>query len=494
MELPPGPLPAGQSRPALVAEVARTLARFAPEASVVVACSGGPDSTALAHLVHDARPDLEVCLGHVRHGLRDDWHDLDVATTHAAWLGLPLLCREVEVVPDGKGLEAAARDVRHAALRDIAEERGASAVLLGHTADDQAETLLLRLARGTGLDGLAGMDAEGERLVRPLLRLRREDVRRFVEFEGLPVAHDPTNDDREVRRAVVRHDVLPVLARVAGDPVGALGRLADLVRDDTLALDRAAGEGLAAVVRVGPVRAVADACLADLVDRGGGTASLARRVVRAVIGELTGLPPDASTVARILALPTGSAATLPGPVEVTAAGGWYAFAPRTLPVSDPVPVAVPGGVTWAPAGSSVVAVSPQQPDPRPSVPHNHGSFGGQISFALPGVWTPPPAEQAPALLPPGAVPGRLVLALSADVGPLWVRHRRAGDRINTAGGTRSLQDVLVDAGVPRAVRDLWPVIVDDDDRPLWSPGYAADEATLRAGRRAPAAQLRVCAA
>ncbi len=485
MEIPPGPLPAGQGRSALIDEVTRVLRVVARDAAVVLACSGGPDSTALAHLAAEARPDLDLRLVHVRHGLRDDVLDVDVVTTHADWLDLPLVISDVEVEPDGRGLEAAARDARYGALRDAARTCGASTILVGHTADDQAETVLLRLARGTGIDGLAAMQPVRDDLIRPLLRLRREDVHRFVDLEGLPVVQDPTNRDPQIRRAIVRHELLPVLARVAPDPVGSLARLADLARADAAALDAAAADTLAEVVRVGPVRAIADRRLGRPGD-GLAASALARRVVRHVLAEFGAEPPDAATVSRVLALPDGSAASLPGPVEVTSAGGWRAFAPRRLPRSDATEVANSGPTTWPPAGIVIDRIGPD--DLADDTPLVH-----QAAFPLPGVWTPPPPDRHPAVRPPGARVEWLVLALPADTGVLTVRHRAPGDQVRTAGGTRNLQDVLVDAGVPRAVREIWPVVVDGDDRVVWSPGYAADDGVVRAGRLGPATQLRLVA-
>jgi tRNA(Ile)-lysidine synthase len=482
MDVPPGPLPAGQGRAALLAEVTRALGVLSLRDTVVVACSGGPDSSALAHLVAEARPDLDLRLVHVRHGLRDDRQDVEVVTTHAQWLALDLTISDVEVVRDGRGTEAAARDARYAALRDAARTCGASAVLVAHTADDQAETVLLRLARGTGIDGLAAMEPVRDGIVRPLLRTRREDVHRFVELEGLPTVEDPTNRDPQVRRAIVRHELLPVLARVAPDPIGSLARLADLARADAAALDQAAAAAIAEVVRVGPVRAIADQRL-DALSTGPGAPALARRVVRAVLGELGGEAPDAATVSRVLALPDGSAASLPGPIEVTSAGGWRAFAPRSLPRSQPVVVGSKGRTGWSPAGIAIDRLCPDHLDVS----------GRQTALPLPGVWAPPPADRVPSARAPGATVAWLVLALPDDIGDLTLRHRAPGDQVRTAGGTRNLQDVLVDAGVPRAVREIWPVVTGADGRVVWSPGYAADDEVLRAGRGSAATQLRIVA-
>ncbi|MBW3665367.1 MAG: tRNA lysidine(34) synthetase TilS, partial [Actinobacteria bacterium] len=299
-----------------MAEVERVLGALPIGAAAVVALSGGPDSTALAHLVADARPDLDLVLGHVRHGLRADEADVDVVRWHASVLGLPLRILEVSVSPVGEGVEAAARAQRYAALRRIAREANAGWLLVGHTADDQAETVLMRLARGTGVEGLAAMAAVRGDIVRPLLRVRRNDVRRFVVHEGLRTADDPMNLDRSVTRVIARTEVLPAMERLAPDPVGALARLADIARQDAARLDAEAAGVVTAIVRTyGPARAVP---VADLEALDG---ALASRVVRAMIDASRGSddPPSAAHVSDVLSLTPGQALDLPG-VTVTVTG------------------------------------------------------------------------------------------------------------------------------------------------------------------------------
>ncbi len=481
MDVVPGPLPAGQDRDAVVAEVRAVLAHLPEAVPACVALSGGPDSTALAYLAAEARPDLRLTLVHVRHGLRDDTLDRKVAARHAAWLGLPLIEREVAVARAGSGLEAAARDARYQALREVARQIGARAILVGHTADDQAETVLLRLARGTGADGLAAMRPVSGDLVRPLLRLRRADVHRFVLLEGLPTAEDPTNVDPTIRRSLVRERLLPALEEVAPDPVGALGRAADLAHDEAEALDAWAAQLLARAMRAGPVVALRDD------DLTGVPPAIARRAVRRLLEELTGgPPPSAATVARILGLAPGSSASLPGRIEATAAGGWRALAPVELPAGRPRRIAVPGYTPWPPAGLRLVATTPNDAAPPPD------GEAGQISLALPGAWTPPVPPPDRAAVPPGGRPERLHVLFPGGLGPLEVRHRQPGDRLRTPAGTRRLKELFIDAGVPRAARQVWPVVV-DGDRPVWVPGVAADDALLRAGRREPALLLVVTA-
>ena len=482
--LPPfGPLPPDGPRDDLVATVRAGLADLPDGVAAIIGVSGGPDSTALAYLVAEARPDLRLTLVHVRHGLRPDDEEQALLERHAGFLGLDLRRIEVEVVPAGRGLEAAARDVRYAALTAVAAEVGAAAVLVGHTADDQAETVLLRAARGTGADGLAAMPdrrpLDGRRqLLRPALRLRRQALRRFLEHEGLAWVDDPTNADPRVRRAVVRHEVLPALTRVAGDPVGALGRLAELCRADADALDALAeAEVRALVVRTGPVRSLPDAGLDAL------PLALRRRVVRRVLAELVDEPVGAVAVERVLTLAPGAALDLPGDLRATAGGGWRTLGPPVAADQPACGLSVPGDTAWRPTDARIVAVTPEADLPA-------ATDDGQIAFELAGAWTPPAVRVPARLVPPGGHPERMSLALGAGLPALRLRHRRPGDRLRTGGGTRRLQDVLVDAGVPRPVRDLWPVVA-ADDRIVWVPGVAADVEVVRAGREAPRALLVV---
>jgi tRNA(Ile)-lysidine synthase len=472
-----GPLPPGRHRDELVAAVAEDLVDLPDGSGVVLALSGGPDSTALAYLVTEARPDLAVTLCHVRHGLRDDAEDLAVVERHAGYLGVPLEVVEVEVTPAGRGTEAAARDARYAALRDVRDRVGARGLVVGHSADDQAETVLLRAARGTGVTGLAAMRRARDGVWRPLLRLRREDLRRFVALEGHRVATDPTNEDRRVRRVLVRTEVLPRLTQVGPDPVGALARLATLAAEDDDALEDLARALLdRRAVRCGEVVAVREADLASVPE------AVQRRVWRQLLAELApGPPPSAAVVADLLDLAPGRRREVGG-VEVSAGGGWRALAPRALVPLGPAPVVVPGATSWEPAGVVVHARTPDT-DEEALPP-------GQIAFALSGAWTPPDPPRRTLAPPPGGHADRCVLPLPADLGPLTLRHRAPGDRVRTVAGTRRVADVLVDVGVPRPVRDRWPLLV-AGDRVLWVPGVEVDGEVLVAGRAAPALQLAV---
>lgn len=213
---------------------------------VLVALSGGPDSLALAAATAFEAPRAGVRAGAVvvDHGLQAGSADAAArAARQAAGLGLdPVLVRTVTVGTEG-GPEAAARAARYAALEAAATETGATAVLLGHTLDDQAETVLLGLARGSGAASLQGMAAVSGLYLRPLLGIRRATTVQACADAGLEPWLDPQNDDAAYARVRVRRRVLPVLEEELGPGIPeALARTAEQLREDAEALDHFAEE------------------------------------------------------------------------------------------------------------------------------------------------------------------------------------------------------------------------------------------------------------
>ena len=224
--------------------VRASVAGLAPGDLVLAACSGGQDSLALAAALAFVAPRAGLRAGAVTvdHGLQDGSasHAVAVASTLRD-LGLDPV-RVATVTVDGAGgLEAAARDARYAALSALAAEAGAAAVLLGHTLDDQAETVLLGLARGSGARSLAGMPPRRGLFARPLLGLRRAVTAAACEAMGLSAWSDPHNADRRFARVRVRLDALPALEAALGPGVAeALARTADQLRDDAEVLEKIA--------------------------------------------------------------------------------------------------------------------------------------------------------------------------------------------------------------------------------------------------------------
>ncbi|HEU4733114.1 MAG TPA: tRNA lysidine(34) synthetase TilS [Kofleriaceae bacterium] len=209
----------------LVAAVTAQIGRVGP-GLYGVACSGGADSLALADATIRAAGAAHVVVLSIDHGLTAAGTQASLAVVEwARARGAAAVVRRVEVARRGS-LEAAARAARYAALDALADELGLSCVLVGHTARDQAETVLLRLLRGTGPAGLAAIPVERGRFLRPFLALERDAIDAYVRARALPVWDDPMNEDRRLARVRVRREILPALRRENPRLPAALVRLA----------------------------------------------------------------------------------------------------------------------------------------------------------------------------------------------------------------------------------------------------------------------------
>lgn len=222
--------------------VRRALADVAADRPVLVACSGGADSLALlAATVFETRRTGHRVVGvTVDHGLQPGAAERAAAVVgQMAALGADeTATATVSVDPGGRGIEAGAREARYAALEQLAGHFGSHTVLLGHTLDDQAETVLLGLTRGSGGRSIAGMRTGFGPFRRPLLGLTRAQTEAACEAEALDFWRDPHNEDPRFTRSRVRHRVVPVLEEELGPGVAAtLARTADQLREDMEALD-----------------------------------------------------------------------------------------------------------------------------------------------------------------------------------------------------------------------------------------------------------------
>lgn len=271
---------------------------------IVVGFSGGPDSTVLLHLVFAAAavrrgaPRLPVVAAHLDHALRpDSAEQARFAENAARALGVPFAGERRAVAERARrerlSLEAAGRAERLDFLAETARARGAQVVALGHTASDQAETVLLQLVRGAGSPGLAAMppvrdDPRGVRIVRPLLSATRAEVAALAAAEGWPAYADPSNDSSDFTRNRLRREVLPLLRQTANPAADrALARTAALLRDDEAFLSAAAASAWReiAAVSVEDGRPVARAPAAGLREL---PPALARRLVREALAAVRG--------------------------------------------------------------------------------------------------------------------------------------------------------------------------------------------------------------
>ncbi len=407
-------------------------------AHLLVAVSGGPDSTALLLGLAALAPTAgwRLTAGHVDHGLRGAAAGADRALVEALAraLGVPCVVQRLALVA-GSGLEARARRGRLRALATLAVRAEASHVVLGHTADDQAETVLLRLLRGAGRGGLAGMRRRRGRFVRPLLDATRADVRRYLAECDTGGAVDRSNADLRHVRNRVRRLVVPLLAAEFNPRlVRALGGLAGRLRDED--------DLLRALARARRVALERDGALDVAVALE--PPALGRRVIRAWLEAGVRRGVYAGHVDRVLALAApgrrGSVG-LPGGWRVVRTGGHLARE------RDPVPA--------------------RSAFRRPIMP------GGSVEDEM-GRWrvtlSAPEAASAGRRLPADA--WEAVFDADALVAGAVLRSRRPGDRVQLPGiGTRKLQDVLVDAKVPRLTRDHLPLF-ELAGVIAWVPGVA----------------------
>lgn len=468
----------------LVARVAETIERHAlcaPGDCVVVGVSGGADSLALLHALLALRERLGIAL-HVAtldHGLRGAAGAADaefVRRTALDW-GLPVTVGRADAAHVARShrlsVEEAARQVRYTFLLRVARQVGAARIAVGHQRDDQAETVLMHLLRGSGLSGLRGMlpatplseyhlleDAAiacdppldslpatpgaWPVLIRPLLNLSRQEIDGYIAAQGLTPRLDATNQDTTYFRNRLRHEVLPLLETLNPNVREVLARTADVLRADA-DLVRAAGEAaLARALR----SATADAVVLDRAAWDGLPLSSKRHIIRAAVWRLRPALRDVTfehveqALAVIASGQVGAQATLPGGLALRV--GY-----DTLIISGAGAVEA-GDDAPALAGESAGPVF--GPDERVEI-----ICGAWVFSARPLL----PGDDLPAL---HADP--LAAALVVPAGArLRLRARRPGDRFRPRGmGGRSqkLADTLINLRVPAARRDRVPLLVVDD--------------------------------
>ena len=264
--------------------------------AIVLAVSGGPDSTALLHgaVALAASRGWRLTVAHLDHALRSESAaEASAVAARAAELGLPAEMRRVDVAAiaahEHRSLEDAGRQARYRFLEELAGALGPDALIAtGHTADDLAETILLRLVRGSGLRGIRGIPARRGRIVRPLLRARRADLRAALDAAGISYAIDPSNADPAHARNRVRAELLPAIERLNPAAVEALTRFGALAADDDDLLDALAA---------GELASRRDPSDASIDWRRPPARALGRRVLRLAIGDP---PPAAQRIEALL--------------------------------------------------------------------------------------------------------------------------------------------------------------------------------------------------
>lgn len=378
-------------------------ALLSPGDSVIAAVSGGADSVAMLFALYLLRDELGITLeaAHFNHHLRGAESDRDEAfvTDFCGRYDIPLHLGSGRIVPGKKGLEAAARDARYAFLRRLPGK-----VATAHTADDNAETVLMRLIRGTGLKGLGAIAPVSGNVIRPMLTVTRDDVEAFLEEYALPHVEDSSNGTDDFLRNRIRHGILPLM-RTENPRIGEnLSAMALLLRQDEACLQAMIPEEQ--VPDVSRLKAMEPA--------------LRRRALERFLKAQGVREPEQIHILQAEQL-------------------LYHWSPSAA-------MQFPGGVTIGRQYDRLVRLecAPELPETRLSVP-GETCIGGKRFVS----------EYATDL------EERPDSVLVCPVGVLTVRSRRSGDTMRLPGGTRSLKKMYIDRKIPASQRAAVPVLADD---------------------------------
>ena len=400
----------------------------------VVLVSGGADSaTAAAGLAEALGPDAVLGL-HLNYGLRMD-SDRDEAACRALCdgLGIELVVERPRL---GEGnIQALARDARYAAAERLRVERGLDWVATGHTRTDLAETIIYRLATSPGRRALLGLRPRRGAVVRPVMALRRDQVRELASAAGLPFRDDPSNLEPVFARNRIRGEVLPVLREIGADPEGVIVETQEELAEEAEALERLAAEALSA-----SGADTAGAIGADALD------ALDPAVARLALRQLAERAADrgvplgrarAAEIRRLAGKPEGGVIELGGGIDAHVEQGYVRFSAGPESEPDEALLTVPGVCRF---GSWELRARLERGVPRVE--------GADL-----------------AVLDPATLEG-----------PLTVRTWREGDRIRPIGlaGTKSLQDLFTDRKVPRSLRHALPVVT-YEGRIAWIAGVAVSQ-------------------
>jgi tRNA(Ile)-lysidine synthase len=444
---------------AIVEGTLRRHAMLSGGETVLVGVSGGADSVALLTTLLALAPGWRLALRvlHVDHRLRpDSAADAQFVRTLGERLGVPVDVTRVDV---GAGsVEAAARAARYAALEAAADRVGARRIALGHTADDQAETVLMRLIEGAGMRGLAGIPAVRGRIIRPLIEARHREAVAELEAAGVPWVEDASNQDPKFFRNRVRHELLPLLAAAyEPDIVARLEAVARAARRSIDALDEVAARELERLAeRTDGAVTLPRSALAAL------PRAVAAEVLRRAAASLGSRAPLRAWGHR--GLRRALAPTAPrrpfrlGGVLVEVSGDRIRVGASAMPGLVPRDIDVPGRVELAEIGRALE------------------------SIVVPATGYVVSRDPARAAFDADRLPSRL-----------RVRARRRGDRLAAfGGGERRLKSLLIDAKIPRWERNRVPV-VDAGGEIVWVAGLrrAAAAPVTAATRRV--LELRVVA-
>lgn len=453
-------------RPALLTHLIRIVRQhqlFVPGHHLLVAVSGGPDSIALLSLLHRLAPSWRLTLMavHCNYGLRGAESDGDESFVNGfcSERQLTLVVHRPALAKRRKrsSVQATARDVRYDFMKQLAREVGADRIAVGHTANDQAETVLMRLLRGAGMTGLAGMPyAREDGIIRPLLAATREEVVAYLDHEGLTYRRDSSNEKPLYHRNRIRQELLPVLMQLVPAAVRVLQRQADLLREDERYLEHVTGALVRTLVSrdSSSVQRVDQQTFIEL------PVALQRRLIRTILqtydeeGRASSLD-IVESVRRVFLKEERRARVALKQVLVTVDQGVVRFSPG-----------VGGDCSYQIAGQNKREICPV------SVP-------SMVSWAGTNQQIHVQRMTRPAVDELGRSSSQELVLFDADQfsEPLVVRAWQAGDRFfpyGMKGKSKKLQDFFTDMKVARHARGKIPLLVAPEGI-LWVVGMRQDE-------------------
>ncbi len=423
---------------------------------VIVAVSGGPDSMCLLDVMQGLRQELDIRLhvAYLHHHMREQAdEDARMVVQRSAAMGIPATVGHADVMAlardTGAGIEEAGRNARYSFFYSLRDRIGADRIALGHNLNDQAETVLMRLLRGSGTQGLAGMPPVTDDLIRPLISVSRALIEDYCRQRNLPTITDVYNLDLRYTRNLIRHKVIPELSQAFNPSlVETLGKTAAALRWDSAYLEDAAHRAfLAHTFKEGPVTFVDAKALRDL------PRAIGSRVLELSWRECLGVQDnlDLDHVEQLMK-PEGSTAALPGRSVAVRAGDFLQFYPP--PVDVEVPLSLPG-ITDIPDLCLTVTAD--------IIDSSGNGLLQQISSA--SASGGPKFRQ---MVEPVAY-----LDYNKCRGELSVRTRRKGDRfapLGMGGKEQKIQDFFVSNKVPRFYRSFVPLFISGGEI-AWLGGF-----------------------
>jgi len=428
-----------------------------PGSGIVVAVSGGPDSTALVHVLKALtnQMDFRIVAAHLDHKLRTDSHqDVRFVNQLAQELGIEFFSREADVqalaAVSGISVEEAGRRARYTFLEEVRSAAAAQWIATGHHLDDAFETFFLRLFRGSSLQGLRGIEPIRGHIVRPFIGLRREEILRYLDDRGICYRTDPTNLSSDTDRNFVRNQLLPVVRERFPGFANPLKRTLDLVRQENELLEDLGLKVCSEAIVTGDGRAIVNVPILRATSR-----PLAGRAILAALYQVSG------------------AEARWGRVHVRIVEG-------ILQSTNPSARAfLPGGIVVKRQYDELI-IERHQDRASKEYPAVIVTKPGQVAF--PGTDT---SFEFRIINAGDELPIHLDRTFSAYFDadhvtfPLALRVFRPGDSMRAwgTGGTRKVKKIFIDARVPRDLRHAWPLLVKNDEI-IWIPG-------LRRGQAAP---------